>query len=118
VGTITVVSPSLHLESALREKLLQESTQLVSTRKIEVPEIALDYLSLTVWDLLITRKISCDLVSSITPAGKENRYLKRQFKVHYHSYVTFAFERELAFYLRECFDLLARRIIDGIRPEN
>jgi len=118
VGAITVVTPSLHLESALRERLLQKSTQIISTKRMEAPEIAIDNLSLTVWDLLITRKITCDLRSSITPPGTENKHHRRKFEVYYSTYSTYAFKKELSFHLRECFDLLARRIIDGIKPKN
>jgi len=113
VGSVTVVTPSLHLESALREKLLQESTQIISTKRIEVFEITIDTLSLTVWDLLITRKISCTLRASTTPLDTDNQLPKRSFEAHSSAYTTYAFQRELSFYLRGCFDLLAGHIVDG-----
>jgi hypothetical protein len=118
VGSITVVTPSLHLESSLRHQLLQESTQVVSTQKMEAPEITIDSLSLTVWDLLITRKVSCDLATSIASTGPHGETTTTGFTVHHSAYTIYAFKKELSFYLNECFDLLARRIKSRIRPKN
>jgi hypothetical protein len=117
VGTISVHSPSLHLESSLRHQLLQKGIQLISTKKTEVPEIAMNTFSLTVWDLLITRRISCHLEVSITN-GKDNSLIPpKSFSIEHSAYETYAFEKELSFYLRECFDLLAKHVVGRIHTK-
>ena len=115
VGSITVTTPSLHLESALRHELLQKSTQVVSTQKREATEISMDRLSLTVWDLLITRKISCNLRVSLTRPENTDRARIQVVDVQHSAYTPYAFRKELSFYLRECFDLLARTISAKIK---
>jgi hypothetical protein len=117
VGSITVTTPSLHLESALRHELLQKSTQVASTQKREATEISMDRLSLTVWDLLITRKISCTLRVSLTRPEHTDGARIQVFDVQHSAYTPYALRKELSFYLRECFDLLAQTISSGIKQD-
>ena len=118
VGSITVHSPSLHLESSLRHQLLQKGTQLISTNKTEVPEIAMNTFSLTVWDLLITRRISCHLEVTVTNAKDNSLILPQSFSIEHSGYATYAFEKELSFYLRECFDMLAKQVVTRIHTKH
>jgi hypothetical protein len=105
VGRVCLKHPLLHLDSALRDTLIQKGFLLFTSSSPNAPLITVNKVSLTAWDFFFTRKLVCKLKATTQFNGV--RYYS---EAHVAAYEPLAFKTELSFYLRQCFDHLTSQI--------